>query len=439
MPQVTVQMRTLTPLWTGGAAGTMNRVRETGIIGSLRWWYEAIVRGLGGWACDPTAEQEGARCQFDGDAYGEALRAGGEPTEALAAGLKSVCPVCFLFGCGGWRRSFQLDIPDLPLVPLHFRTLGRAPQMEWLGRVFNGQKIVPATPGQLKVRIDHLKVAYGAKQQPIKLVLRGDDAAYVRSQLVGLLAFVSAYGALGSRAQHGFGQVELNSLPDQLQPQAACNSAILSLRARLVSEKVRCEGPVIDGTDIFDLRQFFSLTFVLTPDKLAGFRPRGAHFGDPGMQAETRYFPCAFDLRYKGGRPTDDGQVMGLRQWLRDVKEWKETSDPARLEELDEWLGPRSQWGTGDAEQHIADEQRIAARVFFGMPYQDGRGYRLRIFGFAPPKHPRVPTATQAVEVVEAYMHQLYGIAPEHRVLGAELIAMVETPSAMSERTEAGT
>jgi CRISPR type III-B/RAMP module RAMP protein Cmr1 len=40
-----IRLKTLTPLWTGGVeAGKVDRVHETGIIGSLRWWYEAIVR-----------------------------------------------------------------------------------------------------------------------------------------------------------------------------------------------------------------------------------------------------------------------------------------------------------------------------------------------------------------------------------------------------------
>ncbi|MBK9094822.1 MAG: type III-B CRISPR module RAMP protein Cmr1 [Anaerolineae bacterium] len=42
-----ITIRTLTPLWTGGVDGAMDRIHETGILGSLRWWYEAIVRGLG--------------------------------------------------------------------------------------------------------------------------------------------------------------------------------------------------------------------------------------------------------------------------------------------------------------------------------------------------------------------------------------------------------
>jgi len=51
-----IGLRTLTPLWTGGPDQLPDRVRETGLIGFLRWWYEALVRRLGGYACDPTSE-----------------------------------------------------------------------------------------------------------------------------------------------------------------------------------------------------------------------------------------------------------------------------------------------------------------------------------------------------------------------------------------------
>lgn len=82
-----ITLKTLTPLWTGGVDGEMDRVHETGIIGSLRWWYEALVRGLGGWACDPTADRQ--RCP---DQEGQR------------------CTACELFGCTGWQRKFKLQI-----------------------------------------------------------------------------------------------------------------------------------------------------------------------------------------------------------------------------------------------------------------------------------------------------------------------------------------
>jgi CRISPR-associated protein Cmr1 len=83
MEQFTVQIEPLTPLWTGDAERKCSTLRETGIIGSLRWWYEALVRGLGGTACDPTnSECEG----------------------------KHHCNACELFGCTGWARKFKLEV-----------------------------------------------------------------------------------------------------------------------------------------------------------------------------------------------------------------------------------------------------------------------------------------------------------------------------------------
>lgn len=82
-----LKLETLTPILTGGVREEPKeqlRLRETGIIGSLRWWYEALIRGLGGSACDPTAN---TKCED-----------------------KNHCDACELFGCTGWARKFKLNI-----------------------------------------------------------------------------------------------------------------------------------------------------------------------------------------------------------------------------------------------------------------------------------------------------------------------------------------
>jgi len=89
--QITLQ--TLTPLWTGGIDQTSDRLHETGLIGSLRWWYEALVRGLGGYACDPTSE---GRCEY-------------KPNDSKSP-EEQLCAACYLFGCTGWGRKFRLRI-----------------------------------------------------------------------------------------------------------------------------------------------------------------------------------------------------------------------------------------------------------------------------------------------------------------------------------------
>ena len=48
MKSMSIKIKTLTPIWTGGVNGECDILHETGIIGSMRWWYEAIVRGMGG-------------------------------------------------------------------------------------------------------------------------------------------------------------------------------------------------------------------------------------------------------------------------------------------------------------------------------------------------------------------------------------------------------
>jgi CRISPR-associated protein Cmr1 len=96
MDELIVQMKTITPVWTAGISHDSGTPREIGLNGSLRWWYEALVRGLGGFACDPT---DNDRCAFDDSGY----RTGG-----VDDGLRTVCAACRLFGCGGWSSKFRL-------------------------------------------------------------------------------------------------------------------------------------------------------------------------------------------------------------------------------------------------------------------------------------------------------------------------------------------
>ncbi|HXG36268.1 MAG TPA: type III-B CRISPR module RAMP protein Cmr1, partial [Dehalococcoidia bacterium] len=82
------KLKALTHIWTGDADGKSGCLIPTGIVGSLRWWFEVLVRGLGGKACDPTSD---VRCPDQNGRH---------------------CVVCELFGCTGWARKFRLMILD---------------------------------------------------------------------------------------------------------------------------------------------------------------------------------------------------------------------------------------------------------------------------------------------------------------------------------------
>ena len=81
----TYELSAKTDLWTGDAKGEPNRLIATGLLGSIRWWFEVLVRGLKGNACDPTGKQ----CEG-----------------------RNHCVVCELFGCTGWARKFRFEVLD---------------------------------------------------------------------------------------------------------------------------------------------------------------------------------------------------------------------------------------------------------------------------------------------------------------------------------------
>jgi CRISPR-associated protein Cmr1 len=185
-----IKLRTLTPLWTGGVEGTCDRVHETGIIGSLRWWYEAIVRGMEGNACDPTSD---GRCQYD-----------------QKKGEETLCPACHLFGCTGWGRRFRLQLDTGRLA------YPQQDKQDW-------RRFKP--PGR------RTGWFYGAGQLAAEdtgingrlIVLRGDQKDVANEVLV-TMQLAATWGGIGARTQHGYGVVKIQATrrgqPVQVDPEA---------------------------------------------------------------------------------------------------------------------------------------------------------------------------------------------------------------------------
>ncbi len=154
-----IEIKTLTPIWTGGIdAGKMDRIREIGIIGSLRWWYEALVRALGGEVCGPSKPN----CPNSNN---------------------KMCDVCIVFGATGLRRRFRLEIAEDETQPawkrdekmLNIRPPGRT----------RGWYLPPGRVGSFK------------------LSLHGDPQ--VLSLLASLFLFLEKWGNLGAKPQLGYG------------------------------------------------------------------------------------------------------------------------------------------------------------------------------------------------------------------------------------------
>lgn len=89
----------LTDIWTGDAERKPDRLITTGLLGSIRWWFEVLVRGLDGRPCDPS--------QHEDNTHGPCP----EPGRKLHDSGHH-CIVCELFGCTGWARKFRFDVLD---------------------------------------------------------------------------------------------------------------------------------------------------------------------------------------------------------------------------------------------------------------------------------------------------------------------------------------
>lgn len=193
-----ITLKTLTPLWTGGVDGESNRVQETGVIGSLRWWYEVIVRGLGGEACDPTTHH----CQFD---EGKFKRPASDDVAAWRRNLRKagLCDACQAYGATGWAQRYRLRVRGGK--PLNFQgALNVRPQ----GRN-RGWYLLAGLNGNL--RVDSVPRLH-----------------YDPAMLLAPLALAEAWGALGARTQHGYGVVAADVKEDG-QPVTVDQAMIQSL------------------------------------------------------------------------------------------------------------------------------------------------------------------------------------------------------------------
>lgn len=90
------KLKALTDIWTGDADREGKRLITTGLLGSIRWWFEVLVRGLGGSACDPSDPTN--RCPQD--------------SQKKSTDDGHHCVVCELFGCTGWARRFRFQVLD---------------------------------------------------------------------------------------------------------------------------------------------------------------------------------------------------------------------------------------------------------------------------------------------------------------------------------------
>src|SRR5438477_9479200 len=102
-----IVLKTLTPIWTGNVDRNSELVKETGLVGSLRWWYGGIVRAM---CKDPSAGTSAIDKLFGNG--GDASRARQFILRATAASsvpLLFMCPDSMYLATGNWLSRIYPD------------------------------------------------------------------------------------------------------------------------------------------------------------------------------------------------------------------------------------------------------------------------------------------------------------------------------------------
>jgi CRISPR-associated protein Cmr1 len=253
---ITFKIKTLTPLWTGGSDGKMDRIHETGIIGSIRWWYEVIIRGLGYHVCDPTSDNH---CKLSGKEVNDNER------------ISKLCPACYLFGTTGWKRMFNLHLtvdgkqPVKGNEPFSQATTNNI-NKNWLKRVFEKNLDDRNFFGSLELR-----------------VLPRCDRHQIEEQLKAVLSIMSNFGSLGAKPQFGYGLFELADHTEEPRE---------SLRKINRFLKDNCFVKRNDGMEGYSLKNYWKI------EAEAGKPLPPANLKYLGSEVKDFYIPMSFDVRY---------------------------------------------------------------------------------------------------------------------------------------------
>jgi CRISPR type III-B/RAMP module RAMP protein Cmr1 len=178
-----IEFEMQTPLWTGGVSqrGDLG-VHTTGILGGMRWWLEALLRGVGANAPDPVAHPS----VFDSQK--------GETGGLDAASL--------LFGATGYRRRFRLMVTSkvlrAPVEKVELRDLSH-PLLNHAGEPITNPDGTP----KLKIPTWFFNSTPVKGKLVLQITPLHEDC---NAPLVtDLLSFMAKWGTLGARAQMGFG------------------------------------------------------------------------------------------------------------------------------------------------------------------------------------------------------------------------------------------
>jgi len=346
---VDLNLKTLTPIWTGNIDKNSDVLKITSIIGSLRWWFEALIRGMGGDACDPTDKEKDV-CNFE------------------KSGFADICPACSLFGTTGWARLFRIEVSDLRAIPLYFVASKKVYKAagNWLTRIYKGRQIRDRRfEDGIKFQFDVQTLwseKFNIRLTPIREYNNGEfklSKEEISNILLFLLNIITNWGAIGAKTQNGFGQIKILNELDKQKIEAGKKKL-----KELITNK-----PPVKANGKFTLDKFFGRIYKISDPN--PYLLDGKFIGDKPTQIKDEFIPCSFDIRYKSSAKfKGKGYDFGMRPFL--LK--KLNYDKNLVNKL---------LGETKARE---DKDRLASRIHVSHLYKDStdNNYRLKIWGCIP-------------------------------------------------------
>lgn len=181
LPEYSIRLNALVPIWTGdGNGATAKHILETGILGSLRWWTEALVRGMGIQVPDSPADD-------------------------------SSSPVAKLFGSTSHQRAFRLDVID-EMMPHEHTEL-----CEGERKITYELVDLPGNPARLRDShaTAHPSWAYRGQLRSGALTLALTRHSPQTANIIhAVLKIASRWGGIGARPSFGCGRFALLDEPE---------------------------------------------------------------------------------------------------------------------------------------------------------------------------------------------------------------------------------
>lgn len=330
-----MNLKIKTPIWTGDIDSKSDLLQSSGIMGSLRWWTEAILRGLGKFACDPVGDDRD-RCPLKNNKE-----------------IDQYCSACLIFGATGMRRTFKLHLKGGKRI-----FSGRSIEMIPNGRN-RGWYLGSGLIGEMNFDVISLDKDFNANLTLIPLTI------------------ISKWGAIGAKTQLGYGVVEFEDYPKFDFSQFKESLDKITNENRLSHLKIEERNGSNDNLP--NLKDMFFAKVRFEADnnwwkKVDGIRERGEK-GDRNYYEGYVNDPRLVKWMNAGSAPI----VPALKNWLRfgSGKSLWETGDSNKDRRIENWLLGTIRNGKSASKINISCAYRV-----------DNSLWEFRIWGWVPKNNP---------------------------------------------------